>query len=274
MTDAPLTAARTVEEWAAAYVRTESLANKLAPPAPPTEWRADPGPAIRLSAPGRPPEFDLVTRTPRSVTRGQMRHGRRRAQLLHTFLHHEMQAAELMCWAILAFPATPRAFRQGLLGICRDEIRHMQLYREHIEALGHAVADFPVRDWFWQRVAECETPLEFVALMGMGLEGGNLDHTRRFESWFEEVGDHAGAELQRIVGDEEVAHVRFALHWFRTWSADDEPRFENWSATLRPPLSPKMMRGHDLDRERRERAGFPPAFLALLAKNHHAQDAP
>ena len=48
---------------------------------------------------------------------------KRRAELLHTFLHHELQAAELMCWAILAFPETPEAFRLGLLGVARDEIR-------------------------------------------------------------------------------------------------------------------------------------------------------
>ena len=262
--DLGLVEAATVEAWAAAYIRTTALEDKLAPPPPPSVWQTPPVTANRLTAPGRPPELELVTSTPRSVTRGQMQHKERRAQLLHTFLHHELQAAELMCWAILAFPATPRAFRQGLLGICQDEIRHMQLYRRHIESLGHAVAEFPVRDWFWQRVAECETPLQFVALMGMGLEGGNLDHTRRFESWFEDAEDHEGAALQRLVGDEEVAHVRFALHWFAAWSAPDDVTFEHWRAALRPPLTPQMMRGPELDETRRERAGFSPSFLAEL----------
>lgn len=250
-----------VEDWALAYVNSTELAGKLDPPPPPRAWRAHATP-LRLEGPGRPAELDLVARAPRSVSRSQMGNPHKRAQLLHTFLHHELQAAELMCWALLAFPDAPLAFRKGLLGICRDEIRHMGLYRVHLERLGHRVGDFPVRDWFWQRVASCESPLQFVALMGMGLEGGNLDHTMRYEEWFAAVGDHEGAELQRIVGDEEVAHVRFGLQWFQTWT--DGAEFERWRHELVAPLTPTMMKGNDLDLKRRERAGFSAEFLEQL----------
>ncbi|MCR9247691.1 MAG: ferritin-like domain-containing protein [bacterium] len=252
----------TLEDWAQRYIESTDLDHKLAPPPPPTAWRQPTPAPKRLVSAGRPPELEVVARAPRSPTRSQMGTPKRRAQLLHTFLHHELQAAELMCWAILAFPDTPRAFRQGLLGICQDEIRHMGLYRQHLVVLGHDVGDFPVRDWFWQRVASCERPLQFVALMGMGLEAGNLDHTKRYEEWFREVGDHEGAALQRIVGDEEVAHVQFACHWFRRWTGDDD--FENWRQELVTPLTPSMMKGNELDRERRGRAGFSGEFLRQL----------
>ena len=251
-----------IEDWAAAYVAATTLEHKLAPPPSPRTFRSERVVAQRLPAPGRPPELDLIGCTRRSVSRGQMANPRKRAQLVHTFWHHELQAAELMCWAILAFPGTPEPFRRGLLGICLDEIRHMGLYREHLHRLGAEVGDFPVRDWFWQRVASCETPLQFVALMGIGLEGGNLDHTSRFEDWFEEVGDHEGAELQRVVGNEEVAHVRFALKWFAQWS--DGVAFDRWRDELVAPLTPTMMKGAELDEERRLRAGFGAEFLTSL----------
>lgn len=250
-----------IEDWAVAYVNSTVLDYKLAPPAPPRTFRPDPAP-LRIEAPGRPSELDLVGRTKRSVSRGQMANPRKRAQLVHTFWHHELQAAELMCWAILAFPTTPESFRRGLLGICLDEIRHMGLYRAHLERLGSGLGDFSVRDWFWQRVASCETPLQFTALMGIGLEGGNLDHTKRFESWFAEVGDEHGSELQRIVGDEEVAHVQFAVKWFATWCNGMD--FENWRQELIAPLTPTLMKGATLDDTRRLRAGFPAEFLADL----------
>ena len=85
-----------------------------------------------------------------------------------------------MCWAILAFPETPPSFRRGLMAIAREEVRHMGLYLEHLGVLGHAVGDFEVRDWFWERVPSCESPAAFVATMGIGFEGGNLDHSERF----------------------------------------------------------------------------------------------
>ena len=250
-----------IEDWALGYVNSTVLDYKLAPPPPPRTFRPDPDP-LRMAAPGRPSELDLVGRTKRSVSRGQMANPRKRAQLVHTFWHHELQAAELMCWAILAFPTTPESFRRGLLGICLDEIRHMGLYRTHLERLGSGLGDFPVRDWFWQRVASCETPLQFTALMGIGLEGGNLDHTKRFESWFAEVGDEHGSELQRIVGDEEVAHVQFAVKWFAKWCNGID--FENWRQELIAPLTPTLMKGATLDDTRRLRAGFPAEFLADL----------
>ena len=81
-----------------------------------------------------------------------------------------IQAAELMAWAILAYPDTPLAFRDGLLKIALDEVRHMRLYRAHIERLGYRVGDFAVRDWFWMRVPTCPDPASFVAVMGLGLE--------------------------------------------------------------------------------------------------------
>lgn len=251
-----------IEDWAAAYVKSTDLAYKLAPPEPPSSFRMDPAP-VRLHQPGRPAELDVVGRSPRSVSRSQMHNPRKRAQLVHTFLHHELQAAELMCWALIAFPDTPQSFRQGLLGICLDEIRHMGLYDAHLARLGCRIGDFPVRDWFWQRVASCATPVQFTALMGIGLEGGNLDHTMRFESWFDEVDDAEGAELQRIVGDEEVAHVRFAMKWFRTWTGDGD--FAVWQSELVAPLSPSLMKGAHLDEKRRIRAGFSTEFLEQLS---------
>lgn len=259
------TACRTVEEWAEHFIRSPAMHTKRAPAAPPTEW-ADPAPApLRIATPGRPPELDLIGKAHRSLDPTKLGVPAKRAQLLHAFWHHELQAAELMCWAILAFPATPAAFRRGLLGICQDELRHMGMYERHLTELGFEIGAFPVRDWFWQRVPACESPLQYVALMGMGLEGSNLDHTRRFAAAFRAAGDEAGAALQEKVGEEEVPHVQFALHWFREWTGDAEVDFDTWRATLVPPLTPTMMRGRPLDAERRRRAGFSDAFVDALA---------
>src|SRR5262249_51942196 len=138
----------------------------------------------------------------------------RRAELIHTFLHHELQAAELFCWAILAFPQAPESFRRGLPKIARDEGSHMNLYREHLAELGYSFGDFPVRDWFWERVPTARSPIEFVATLGMGFEGGNLDHTKRFAQCFRSIGDETGARIEETIFEEEMAHVRFAVRWF------------------------------------------------------------
>lgn len=193
---------------------------------------------------------------------GALQNPRSRAELIHKFWHHELQAAELMCWAILRFVDTPLSFRQGLVRICRDEVRHMGLYSSHLETLGFQVGDFPVRDWFWERIPTCQTPLQFVALLGMGLEGANLEHTERFATWFRTLGDERGAAIQDQVGLEEVAHVRFATRWFREWTGDVD--FATWCKHLPPPLSPLLLRGKTLRWPLRRKAEMPEEFLRQL----------
>ncbi|MFO0600357.1 MAG: DUF455 family protein [Myxococcaceae bacterium] len=248
----------TVEDWAEAYVRSTSLAHKLAPPPMPAVFS---GRGLRLSAPGRPPE--LQPKTKRRKTPKNLRDPKLRAEVIHTFLHHELQAAELMAWAILAFPETPLPFRRGLLGICGDELRHLGLYATHLETLGLPFGSFPVNDWFWSRVPGPEvTPATFVARLGIGFEGGNLDHGARFTEEFAEAGDARASEIQALITREEEAHAGFALHWYREFTGRLD--FDAWRAELPVPISPILTKGHVINREARRRAGYPEDFLAKL----------
>ena len=238
------------------------LVAKIEQARPPVEWR--PLSVGTPVEPGRPEGCQVLEKTPRSVRRGQLRTTSGRADLLHRFLHHEVQAAELMAWALLAFQDADPAFRRGLLGILLDELRHARGYRELLQAQGADYGQFPIRDWFWQRIPQCATPLQFVALMGLGLEGANLDHTQRFASAFRAVGDDSTATFLLQVGKEEEAHVRFAAKWFRTWTGGDDVDFERWCDELVAPLTPKMFRGKPVDHAARHRAGLTDLFTKAL----------
>ncbi|HJL17249.1 MAG TPA: DUF455 family protein [Sandaracinaceae bacterium LLY-WYZ-13_1] len=251
----------TVERWAWDYVASADLSHKLAPPPRPDRWEPAP-PARRPSAPGRPAALRPAARAAKTPKPGALVDPAKRARLLHTFFHHELQAAELMCWAALAFPEAPLAFRRGLLRICDDEIRHMRLYAAHLDTLRHPVGSFGVRDWFWERVPACRRPVDFVALLGIGFEGANLDHSARFAKLFRDAGDEAGAALQERVGAEEIPHVRFAVRWFTRWAGPLE--LERWLEVLPPPLTPIVMRGRPIQRAARRAAGMDDAFVDAL----------
>lgn len=256
-----LESAPDIESWAEAYVLTTDLRHKLAPPAPPAQFREGAVP-YRIAQPGRPAELRAARRGERTPKQEALEEPRYRARTLHAFLHHELQAAELMCWAILAFPDSEREFRRGLLGICVDELRHLQLYAQHIRSLGSEVGDFGVRDWFWKRVPSCRTKLEFVAVMGMGLEAANLEYAPDFAARFRVAGDEQGAAIQERIAAEEVAHVGFATRWFARWTGGCD--FEAWAAQLPAPLSPWVMHGNPIAWEARRRAGMSEEFLAAL----------
>jgi uncharacterized ferritin-like protein (DUF455 family) len=252
----------TVEDWARHYVTTAALADKRNPPAVPGAWRASAEP-LRLDRPGRPAELRPATRSSRTPRANALVNPARRAQVLHTFWHHELQAAELMAWALLAFADEPQEFKAGLLRICLDEIRHMGLYEAHIRRLGHAIGDFPVRDWFWERVPRCQDAVAFVALMGMGFEAANLEHAPHFAALFRAAGDEIGASIQERIAEEELFHVQFATEWFTRWNGGC--RFEVWIEKLPPPLSPLTLRGRALDKDVRRLAGMSVEFVEALA---------
>jgi len=262
-----------LDAWARAYILVGTPEAKLAPPPRPRLARAGDAAVDRVArapapaAPGRHHPFRVVQRAEKIPTGRGLERSAGRARLLHTFLHHEVQAAELMAHALLRFPAAPPRFLRGLAAILDDEVRHAAAYNARLAELGHRYGDFPVRDWFWQRVPSAPDPRSFVALMGMGLEGGNLEHTRRFERELHAVGDSVSAALVAEVGAEEVAHVRFATRWFQRFSGCAErssPDFDSWREALPRPLTPMVLRGLPLDRERRARAGQGEPFLDAL----------
>jgi uncharacterized ferritin-like protein (DUF455 family) len=252
---------QSIEDWAEHYVRTTELSFKLAPPPPPKRFGGRALPR-RIPEPGRPSELRAARRGERTPKQEALEQPYYRARTLHAFLHHELQAAELMCWALLAFSDAEPEFRRGLLAICLDEIRHMALYAEHIVALGQRVGDFGVRDWFWKRVPTCRDKLEFVAVMGMGFEAANLEHAASFAARFRTAGDARGAEIQERIAAEEVAHVGFATRWFKTWTGGCD--FQEWADRLPPPLSPWVMHGSPLARGARRKAGMTDEFLHCL----------
>ncbi len=260
MSEPKLTTVGTIERWAYDFILSSRLADKLTPPPPPSVW-ANASEALVIVTPGRPVE--LVAREQKKKT-PKVQLPERRAEVLHTFLHHELQAAELMAWAILAYPATPPAFRKGLLGICRDEIRHLQLYQSHLVTLGYPFGSFPINDWFWRRVpVGAATPEHFLARLGIAFEGANLDHGARYTAAFAAAGDARAAEIQAQIVSEEVPHTAFALHWFREFTGDVD--FEAWRKYLPVPISPVMARGMPLNYDARRKAGYSDEFLAALA---------
>ena len=108
-------------------------------------------------------------------------------------------------------------------------------------------------------------PILMFALMGMGLEGSNLDHAARFAAKFREFGDEEGASIQEIVAEEEVPHVRFAMHWFEEFTGSRD--FDTWARHLPAPITPTMFWQEPVNERDRLRAGMDAEFIARLRQS-------
>lgn len=256
----------TLARWAAEYLLAPAMASRFAIAPPPREDTGATDAPLRVSAPVRDATVRARAKGDRKglkrPTAQALRDGAKRAELLHTLLHHELQAAELFCWAILAFPEAPSALRAGFARVVVDEVRHMNAYAERITALGYTYGDFAIRDWFWERVPASRTVVQFLSVVGLGFEGANLDHAARLAAMFREAGDEASARVQELVQREEISHVHLARTWFeRLVGAFSATLF---ARELPPPLTPWVLRGTPIDREARARAGLDADFLDAI----------
>ncbi len=261
----------TFEAWVADWLALPDPLQRLAAHVPgPRELPFEgeiPGAQVcarRILPPPRPARWQVATRARRSVGGKALTLPAARNALLHTFLHHEMQAAELFAHALLAYPDAPDPWRRGLLGLIADELDHARRYSVLLRDRGVVYGDLPVGDWFWERALTAQSPAAFLALIGLGLEGANLDHTARFSARFAAAGDAHAADLVAAVGHEEIAHVRFAVRWFARFAGAFD--LEHWRAHLPAPFTERPFVHLPLARVERERAGFPPALLDRLER--------
>ncbi len=255
-----------LREYAESVVRATTLEAKLRPP--PEGWLDDaPGTALRIMEPARPD--NLVIAEARAVKVPPI-HGMQdrsqRLRILHAFANHELQAAELFAWMILAFPDEPASFRRGLLSILVEEQEHCQLYIDRVQALGGNFGDYPVTGHFWRRIADVETPLDFVCMMGLVFENANLDFAREYALAAREVGDEETAIAIEKVHEEEIRHVAFAWRWLQRWKPEHQSSWETFVGTIKFPITPSRARGATLDRAAREKAGLDTEFIDELER--------
>lgn len=256
-----------LRDFARTVLETEDLAVKLAPP---REALTDeqPGPAFRAEGPGRPPELRLVEGVKAEVPSFEgMPDPAQRRRILHGLANHELQAAELFAWALLAFSDAPPDFRRGLSFILQDEQRHTRMYMARLEDAGIRFGDLPVNFYFWKKTVHIHSPLDFICAMSLTFENANLDHTVDYEAAARRTGDVKTAAVIEQVYRDEIEHVRFGWTWLQRWKGEDESAWDLWRSRLTWPLRPLRARGSIFHREGREAAGLDPEFIQRLEES-------
>lgn len=267
-----------LRDFAESLLAAETLDDKLRPPpggfvngASLSVVDDAPGAALRVDGPARPADlairFGGEVRVPPPIAWSDVA---QRVRILHALANHELQAAELFAWAILAFPDAPAAMRRGWLRILADEQRHCAMYVARLAAHSEQVkrgarfGDFPVSGHFWRKAKDIATPLQFVCLMGLTFENANLDFGRDYVDAAESAKDRASADVLRAVHADEIHHVRFAWEWLVKLKDPKQSAWDAYLANVAPPHGPRRARGADFDKASRVAAGFDEDFIARL----------
>lgn len=254
-----------IQAFARAVVESPDLATKLRP-APRDLTDDAPGRRRPDLRPGRSAALAIQPGRAVKVPRlAGFADPAQRARILHALANHELQAAELFAWALLAFPDAPPAFRRGLLGILDDEQRHTRMYIARVEALGARFGDFPVSGYFWNKVDDLRTPLHFVCAMSLTFENANLDHTVVTADAARVAGDDKTARVIEQVHRDEIRHVAFGWRWLERLKPPDQRAWDAYRAALAWPLRPVKARGEPFHLDSRRAAGLEEDFIAALA---------
>ncbi len=269
----------TVREFARRILESGKLAVKLAPPVGPAgEALADaaPGPPLHFERPARDPEIAMHVGAGPLPRPGELTSRAARARCLARFANHELMAVELFAWALLRWPELPAELRRGFLAVLAEEQRHCRLYLARLRAMGSALSDHRLSDYFWKHApaiaASPHGPRAFLCAMGLTLEQANLDFTGIYRDAFREVGDEASAQVCQRVHDDEVGHVRLAARWLRALAPAQRGELEAYREAVPYPLAAARAKGRRFDEAARRRAGLGEEFIAFVREARSSQE--
>jgi len=269
----------TLREFCRRILESGDLDSKLAPPVGasgaalidrPTEG------ALCIDWPARDPGLEMHTGAERLPRPHELNSREARASCLARFANHELMAVELFAWALLRWPELPAELRRGFVAVLAEEQLHCRLYLERLHALGSALGDHRVSDYFWKHArAIADSPhgaRAFLCAMGLTFEQANLDFTLIYRDGFRSAGDEASAQVCQRIHDDEVRHVRMAAHWMRVLAREGQGEIEAYREAVPFPLAAARAKGRRFDAAARRRAGLGEEFIAFVRDARSSQE--
>jgi uncharacterized ferritin-like protein (DUF455 family) len=198
-----------------------------------------------------------------------------RVECLHRFANHELQAVELLAWAVLRFPDAPPGFRSFLAQTLRDEQRHLSMYVNRLQTHAVRFGDLPVTGNLVAQIPGIQTPLAFVCAVGLTFENANLDFSLLYRDAFAKAGALEDAQVLHKVHRDERGHVAHALRWLRRLREPEESDLEAYQRAVPFPLGLHRAKGRNFVASARRTAGFDSVFIeALRGARSPQQDRP
>ena len=261
---------RSLIEGAVGILRCADPAGKIAlSHAVAAAWRSG---TLPIGAPITPPDRPARPDRPALLPPRDMPRRRKagaeasRIALLHAVAHIELNAIDLAWDLIARFAAPATGFYDDWVRVADEEAIHHGLLVGRLAEYGASYGDLPAHDGLWQAAeATAHDVLARLAVVPMVLEARGLDVTLPMIESLSRAGDHASADVLRIVFRDEIGHVEIGRRWFEQVCRQRgrEPIGE-WQHLVRSHYGALLKRPFN-DAARRA-AGFEAAFYEPLAE--------
>ncbi len=188
-----------------------------------------------------------------------------KALALHFFANHELLAIEMMALAILKYPLIGKKgdfFRKNIISTIKDEQKHFLLYTERMKEFGVEFGDYPVNNFFWKHIHECESIESFYAMMALTFESANLDFADYYGSLFSQIGDDKTSNILKKVLEDEIRHV--SIGWNYLQSSKQNNIWSYYLSLLPEKITPSRSKGSIFRPSLRKKAGMDEQFISEL----------
>jgi uncharacterized ferritin-like protein (DUF455 family) len=190
-----------------------------------------------------------------------------RVALLHAVAHIELNAVDLAWDLIARFEPAGSGFYDDWVRVADEEARHYGLLAERLTEYGAAYGDLPAHDGLWQAAeATAHDLLARLAVVPMVLEARGLDVTLPMIESLRRAGDHASADVLRVVYRDEIGHVEVGRRWFEhVCRQRGRTPLAEWHDLVRCHYRALLKR--PFNHAARRAAGFDAAFYEPLAED-------
>jgi uncharacterized ferritin-like protein (DUF455 family) len=187
-----------------------------------------------------------------------------KAIALSSFANHELQAIEVMAFALLKFSHISKQQKIEIYQTICEEQKHFQLYCKRIVDLGYQFGDFPLNNFFIKSFSSLGSIDEYYALMALTFETANLDFLIYYRNVFKELGDDKTCEVMDVVYKDEIKHVAIGNSNLTKSILNLKEEKTLWSYYLEllpVQVTPSRSKGKNISIESRLLAGLDQSFI-------------
>ena len=153
-------------------------------------------------------------------------------EFFHRQMNEECNVLENAASNITDFPDADWNIRYWLARQAADEARHVDTYRELLEARGGEVGQYPVMNFQYRILRKVDTLIGRLAVQNRTFEADGLDAVTHAIDEARRNGDEKLAEMYETQQADEVLHIRFANDWIKQQLGKDPRNVLHMSRAL------------------------------------------
>ena len=142
-------------------------------------------------------------------------HPEKEREFFHRQLNEEINGLENSARCLTDFPDADWELRMCIARQCADEARHIEMFRQMVEARGGTIGQYPVMNFQYTIINRIETLIGRLAVQNRSFEAEGIDAIQFGIDEARAKGQTDIVEFFEAQLADEITHVRYSNEWIR-----------------------------------------------------------